>query len=191
MSDCSCVLKKGKKKKSSTGERWEPTRRDCRLFAFFSKAGGNFNYLLSALTSSNSFFFFLPHSFSLFWSFPLFSNLFSLTLPDHLSLILNIISSVNLQCTVGQPLQRAQQWSLATRVFVYLPSVPSYHCHDNQPVAMPIFRCNRIVFVQAVCVRAYVSGAAARLHPLIFPHVQQRIYLLSIPLHGSAVHSLD
>lgn len=111
-------------------------------------------------------FLFLSHSFSLFWSFPLFSNLFSLTLPDHLSLILNIISSVNLRCTVGQPLQRAQQWSLATRVFVYLPSVPSYHCHDNQPVAMPIFRCNRIVFVQAVCarVRLWSSCSSSSAH---------------------------
>lgn len=45
--------------------------------------------------------------------------------------------------------QRAQESPLATSVLVYLPSVPSYDCHDNDLVAMPIFRCHCVVFVAA------------------------------------------
>lgn len=44
--------------------------------------------------------------------------------------------------------QRAQQSPLATSILVYLPSVPSYDCHGNELVAMPVFRCHCVVFVR-------------------------------------------
>lgn len=47
--------------------------------------------------------------------------------------------------------QRAQQSPLATSILVYLPGVPSYRCHGNGPVAMPVFRCHCVVFVAAPC----------------------------------------
>lgn len=47
-------------------------------------------------------------------------------------------------------IQRAQQSPLATSILVYLPSAPSYDCHDNVLVAMPVFRCHCVVFVAAV-----------------------------------------
>lgn len=47
-------------------------------------------------------------------------------------------------------IQRAQQSPLATSILVYLPSAPSYDCHDNVLVSMPVFRCHCVVFVAAV-----------------------------------------
>lgn len=64
--------------------------------------------------------------------------------------------------------QRAQESPLATSVLVYLPSVPSYDCHDNDLVAMPIFQCY-CVFMPADCtfhLLLFLISSDSSSHPL-------------------------
>lgn len=93
-------------------------------------------------------------------SLPLFSSIFTNTqlssVPPHF-ILLQLREENALKPANHSPaqnslfIQRAQQSPLATGILVYLPSVPSYDCHDNKLVAMPIFRCHCVVFVTAVC----------------------------------------